>query len=181
MLFDKAKFARKIIGLLLAIICYYVVHEGAHLIYALCTGTFEEIIFKFPGMQIKARTEALNNVQIFAFCLIGAIASLTVGYILCGAIKGIARLKSNLLRAILYYITIAFLLTDPIYLSILCGFFGGGDMNGISLLIPELIARLIFGMLGLINLYVIIKVVVPSYSKAFKNNILQLKERDNDQ
>lgn len=81
----------------------------------------------------------------------------------------------------MYYITIAFLLTDPIYLSILCGFFGGGDMNGISLLIPELIARLIFGMLGLIHLFVIIKVVVPSYSIAFKNNILQNKERDNDQ
>lgn len=179
MLFDKAKFARKIIGLLLAIICYYVVHEGAHLIYALCTGTFEEIIFKFPGMQIKARTEALNSVQIFTFCLIGAIASLMVGYILCGTIKGIARLKSNLLRAIYYYITIALLLTDPIYLSILCGFFGGGDMNGISLLIPELIARLIFGMIGLINFYIVIKLVVPSYSKAFNNNMIRNKECDN--
>lgn len=30
---------------------------------------------------------------------------------------------------------------DPLYLSVLCGFFGGGDMNGIALLCPEWAAR----------------------------------------
>lgn len=45
--------------------------------------------------------------------------------------------RSRLLRAVLYYITIALLLIDPLYLSILCGLFGGGDMNGIALLLPE--------------------------------------------
>lgn len=39
--------------------------------------------------------------------------------------------------AALYYITIALLLLDPLYLSVLCGLFGGGDMNGIALLLPE--------------------------------------------
>ena len=33
------------------------------------------------------------------------------------------------------------LLLDPLYLSVLCGFFGGGDMNGIALLCPEWAAR----------------------------------------
>ena len=33
------------------------------------------------------------------------------------------------------------LLLDLLYLSVLCGFFGGGDMNGIALLCPEWAAR----------------------------------------
>ena len=60
------------------------------------------------------------------------------------------------------------LVLDPVYLSALCGFFGGGDMNGISLLIPELIARLIFGALLVINVIVFIKIVLPRYKEAFK-------------
>ena len=60
------------------------------------------------------------------------------------------------------------LVLDPVYLSALCGFFGGGDMNGISLLIPELIARLIFGALLIINVIVFIKIVLPRYKEAFK-------------
>lgn len=179
MTFDSAKLARKMIGLILAILCYYIIHEGAHLIFALCTGTFEEIVFKFPGIQIKADTERLNNIEIFVFCLLGVVAALTIAYILCGISRVIERIKSNMIRAILYYITIALLLTDPLYLSILCGFFGGGDMNGISLLIPEVIARIIFGMIGVLNFYMIIKIVVPSYSRAFKKSEYLQENLDN--
>lgn len=179
MTFDSAKFARKMIGLILAILCYYIIHEGAHLLFALSTGTFEEIVFIFPGIQIKADTERLNKIQIFVFCLLGAVAALTVAYILCGISRVVEKIKSNMIRAILYYITIALLLTDPIYLSILCGFLGGGDMNGISLLIPEVIARLIFGMIGVLNFYIIIKIVVPSYSRAFKKSEYLQENLDN--
>lgn len=48
------------------------------------------------------------------------------------------------------------LLLDPLYLSILCGFFGGGDMNGISLLVPEAMARIGYG-------------VLPAYTQAFQS------------
>ena len=34
------KRTRQYIGLLLAILSYYLIHEGAHLIYALAIGTF---------------------------------------------------------------------------------------------------------------------------------------------
>jgi len=58
-------------------------------------------------------------------------------YLLTALAKKICTARSKLLRAVLYYITIALLLIDPLYLSILCGLFGGGDMNGIALLLPE--------------------------------------------
>ena len=67
----------------------------------------------------------------------------------------------------MYYITIALLLLDPLYLSVLCGFFGGGDMNGISMLIPKLVARMGYGVLFIINIVIFFKIVLPKYKEAF--------------
>ena len=66
-----------------------------------------------------------------------------------------------------YYITIAFLLLDPLYLSVLCGFFGGGDMNGIALLLPEWAARGLVGALLLVNALVFWRRVLPVYRQSF--------------
>jgi len=68
----------------------------------------------------------------------------------------------------MYYITIAMLLLDPVYLSILCGFFGGGDMNGISLLVPEAVARIGYGVLLIINAMLFWKRVLPAYTHGFQ-------------
>ena len=65
--------------------------------------------------------------------------------------------------------TIALLLIDPLYLSILCGLFGGGDVNGIALLMPEWVARVGFGVLLLVNGLVIWKRVLPVYSRSFSD------------
>ena len=101
------------------------------------------------------------------FCLVGALATFCVGYLLTALAKNICRAQSKLLRAMLYYITIAFLLLDPLYLIVLCGFFGGGDMNGIALLCPERAARCLFGMLFLVNGLVFWKRVLPAYQQSF--------------
>ena len=47
-----SKRTRQYIGLISAIIAYYVIHEGAHLVYALCTGVFKQIKFMGLGIQI---------------------------------------------------------------------------------------------------------------------------------
>ena len=67
----------------------------------------------------------------------------------------------------MYYITIALLLIDPVYLSVLCGFVGGGDMNGISLLFPEIAVRIVYGIILIINVVVFVKIVLPKYRLAF--------------
>lgn len=68
--------------------------------------------------------------QLGIFCLVGALATFCAGYLLTALAGRICRARSKLFRAVLYYITIALLLLDPLYLSVLCGLFGGGDMNG---------------------------------------------------
>ena len=135
--------------------------------YAVCTGVFKQINFMGLGVQIDVYAERMTDAQLGIFCLVGALATFCVGYLLAALARSICHAKSKLLRAVLYYITIAFLLLDPLYLSILCGFFGGGDMNGIALLCPERAARSLFGALLLVNGLVFWKRVLPVYRQSF--------------
>ena len=159
---------RQYIGLACAVLSYYVIHEGAHLIYALCIGTFKGINFMGLGMQIDVYAYRMTDSQLGFFCLAGAVATLISAYILVFVSGKVKSIKSKALKACIYYITIALLLLDPVYLSILCSFFGGGDMNGISLLIPEIFARIAFGAILVINAIIFIKIVLPGYKEAFE-------------
>lgn len=162
-----SKRVRQLVGIFAAIVAYYLIHEGAHLLYAVCTGVFKQINFMGLGVQIDIYAEHMTNMQLGIFCLVGALATFCVGYLLAALARSICHAKSKLLRAVLYYITIAFLLLDPLYLSVLCGFFGGGDMNGIALLCPEWAARSLFGALLLVNGLVFWKRVLPVYRQSF--------------
>ena len=162
-----SKRVRQLVGIFAAIVAYYLIHEGAHLLYAVCTGVFKQINFMGLGVQIDVYAERMTNMQLGIFCLVGALATFSVGYLLAALARSICHAKSKLLRAVLYYITIALLLLDPLYLSVLCGFFGGGDMNGIALLYPEWAARCLFGALLLVNGLVFWKRILPVYRQSF--------------
>lgn len=162
-----SKRTRQYIGILAALAAYYLVHEGAHLLYALLTGVFKQIRLMGLGVQIDVCSERMTDTQLGIFCLVGALATFCAAYLLAALARSICHAKSKLLRAALYYITIAFLLLDPLYLSVLCGFFGGGDMNGIALLCPEWAARCLFGALLLVNGLVFWKRVLPVYRQSF--------------
>lgn len=163
-----SKRTRQYIGILAAVAAYYLVHEGAHLLYALSGGVFKSLKFMGLGVQVDVFAERMTDAELGVFCLVGALATFFVGYLLVILAKRICRAESRLFRAIGYYITIAFLLLDPLYLSVLCGLFGGGDMNGIKLLCPEWAARCFFGALLLLNALVFWKRVLPSYQKSFE-------------
>lgn len=158
---------RQYLGLFSAIAMYYIVHEGMHFIYALCTETFKQVNFMGLGMQIDIYADKMSDVQLGIFCILGSVATLIVAYLLVGIIDKITKVSSKIFKACMYYITVAMLLIDPLYLSILCGFFGGGDMNGISLLIPEMLARIIYGIILVVNILVVIKIVLPKYTLMF--------------
>ena len=163
-----SKRARQYLGLASAILAYYLLHEGAHLVYALVLGVFKQINFMGLGVQIDVFAEQMSSTQLGWFCLWGSICTAVAAYTLMLLTGKITKSKSKPLKACLFYITIALLLLDPLYLSALCGLFGGGDMNGISLLIPELWARMIYGALLIINAILFLKVVLPKYQESFK-------------
>ena len=168
MTIEMSKRTRQYMALIAAVASYYVVHEGAHLLYALAMGVFKEIRFMGLGMQIDIYAERLTETQLGIFCLLGAVATFVAGYGLVLGSRWICDRKSKVLRAVLYYVTITMLILDPIYLGVLYSFFGGGDMNGISLLIPELAARVVFLILLAVNGLVFWKIVLPRYQKSFQ-------------
>lgn len=159
---------RQYVGLISAILAYYVIHEGAHLLYALWIGVFKQIKFMGLGMQIDVHAEKMTSNQMGIFCMVGSIATAVAAYVLVTFIDKIAKNKLKVVKASMYYVTLALLFIDPLYLSILCGFFGGGDMNGISLLVPEIVARIAYGFILVINVVIFIMIVLPKYKKAFK-------------
>ena len=102
-----SKRTRQYIGILAAVVAYYLVHEGAHLLYALFAGVFKQFNFMGIGAQIDVYAERMSEVQLGVFCLAGAAATFCGGYALAALAGKISRAKSKLLRAALYYITIA--------------------------------------------------------------------------
>lgn len=158
---------RQYTGLLSAVLTYYIIHEGAHLIYALSAGAFRQINFMGIGVQIEIYSERMSDTQLCIFCAAGAAATLAAAYVLTLTAPRICRVRSKVFKACMYYITLIMLLLDPLYLSVLCGFFGGGDMNGITLLLPEVAARFLFGVILVINGLLFWKVILPKYKMAF--------------
>ena len=166
--FGLNKRMRQYIGLFSAIIAYYIIHEGAHLLYALSIGVFKQINVMGLGVQIDVYRERMTDSQLGIFCILGSVATAIVAYMLIILIPKIGTNRSKVFKACMYYITIALLILDPIYLSVLCGFFGGGDMNGIALIVSEMLARIVYGILLVVHGVVIFKVVIPKYTAAFE-------------
>ena len=75
-----SKRTRQYIGILAALAAYYLVHEGAHLLYALLTGVFRQINFMGLGVQIDVCAERMTDTQLGVFCLVGALATLCAGF-----------------------------------------------------------------------------------------------------
>lgn len=157
---------RKWFALICAILLYYVIHEGSHLIVALRYGVFKKIKILGLGIQVVTNIELLTDLQKAIFCLVGSISTLITAYILVAFTKKIVKSKNNFFKAISYYTTLGFLLLDPLYLTIIYKFVGGGDMNGILLFgIPEILIQLFFLIITIVNILLIIKKVYPTYKK----------------
>lgn len=163
-----SKRIRQYLGIFAAVVAYYIVHEGAHLLTALYYGVFKQINFMGLGMQIDAYTDRMTDFQLGIFCLAGAVSTLLFGWLLVMLCKRICAVDSKVFKTIMWYTSLAILLIDPLYLSVLCGFFGGGDMNGIRLLFPETAVRIVFAVIGIIHGVAIWKYLLPEYTKAFQ-------------
>ena len=160
---------RQYVGILTALVVYYIIHEGAHLLFALAHGVFKQINFMALGVQIDVFRDCMTDTQLGLFCLAGAVATFLTGWILVLLCRKICAMESKVLKAVFWYVTIALLVLDPLYLSVLCGFFGGGDMNGIRLLMPEVVARILFAIIGVIHIMVIWKYLLPKYKESFNS------------
>ena len=90
---------RQYVGLLSAIIAYYLLHEGAHLLYALSIGAFKQINLMGLGMQIDIYAERMTQTQLGVFCLLGSVTTLLTAYILIALIDKIKNISSKAVKA----------------------------------------------------------------------------------
>lgn len=155
------------LGLVVALLTYYFIHEGAHFLYALSHGVFKAVHFMGFGIQIDIHREMLTDSQLGWFCLAGPIATLICAALLIGLCKQICSMKSAVLKACCWYISLIMLLLDPLYLSLIYRWVGGGDMNGIRMLVPEVVAAAIFTLILLANIILIFRLLLPRYKAAF--------------
>ena len=163
-----SKRTRQYLGLIVAIISYYMIHEGAHLLYAMTIGVYKRINMIGLGVQVDVFAEKMTDIQMGVFCIVGSLATLITGYILVGIINILIKVPSDVFKACMFYVTIIMLFVDPIYLCFLYSLFGGGDMNGISLIMPEIAARILYGFFLALNTGIFIKIVLPKYKIAFQ-------------
>lgn len=159
---------RQYLGIIIALLIYYCIHEGAHFVYALSHGVFRQVNLMALGVQIDIFREQLTDSQLGWFCLVGPIATFVAAWVMVLLSKRICALKSKLGKAVCWYSSLILLLLDPLYLSVIYRFVGGGDMNGIRLLIPETAAAIIFGVVFVLHAIVVWKLLWPRYTAAFQ-------------
>lgn len=161
------KTIRQYAGLIAAVLSYYLVHEGAHLLYALGAGAFKTIHVMGMGVQVDIYRERLTDAQLGWFCLVGPLATLLASWCLVALCPRIAKAKSDVVKAVSWYVTLTLLVLDPLYLAGIFLLVGGGDMNGIRLILPQTGVQVAAVILLILHLLIIYKRVLPTYSGAF--------------
>lgn len=157
------------IGLVIAIITYYIIHEGTHFIQAILTDNFDSIrLVGLAGIEIMTK-EVPTGLSLALFSGLSSVITVVCGYILVIMMPKVFSLSNKMMKVALYYITMILLVLDPVYMSILHRYVGGGDMNGITegLGISSLPISIVFSILAVINFYLIIKKVHPAYKRNF--------------
>ena len=161
---------RQYIGLAVAVLLYYIIHEGAHLAVALAQGAFKQINLIGMGVQIDVYAEQMSDTQMGLFCLAGPVATLIAGWLLVVFVWPICRIGSDVVRTCAWYTSLTMLMLDAVYLSVFYRWVGGGDMNGIALLAPEWVVSIVAVAVGALNAILIWKVLYPAYTKSFAQN-----------
>lgn len=95
---DYRQNIRKWSALMIAVTCYFFIHEGAHLLYALYVGTFKQVNFIGLGIQIDIYREQLTDIQLGIFNLLGALSTIIIGYILLACTNKFIKIKSVFIR-----------------------------------------------------------------------------------
>lgn len=164
-----AKKLRLWIFLLISVALYFLIHEGVHVIVANYFGIFSGARFNLIGIEILV--SGVSNLPKFYLALFSGLApivTISIGYFLFYLMPRFLVMDNKFLKGLLYYLTVVFLVLDPIYIGFL-SFIVGGDVNGISygLNISEIYICIIFMSLAIFNLVLVFKKVIPAYTKAF--------------
>ncbi|QUH26565.1 hypothetical protein [Serpentinicella alkaliphila] len=156
---------RRYFYFILSALTYILIHEGVHLLQAFKYGIYEGIRVNPLGIEVMiAEPLTISGIKLAMFSGLSSIVTISIGYFLFFSTNGILGLNKKPIEIYLYYVTLLFMLIDPLYLSIL-SFVVGGDINGITLglNISYESIRILFFIIASINLYLVYKKLYPKY------------------
>ena len=79
----------------------------------------------------------------------------------------VCAIRSAVVKACAWYTSITMLMLDELYLGVFYRWVGGGDMNGIKLMLPEGAVSAVAIVIGVVNMLIIWKILFPAYKKSF--------------
>jgi hypothetical protein len=157
---------KKYIILLIAVLTFLVLHEGAHLVVAHAFGEYEAFRLHFYGAEVifKTPVELRSGIKWGFISGSANLLTLTLGYLLLISCKRLAALKSYFWRSFSYYIAFLFLLIDAFNLSI-GPFIYGGDIGGIvaGFGLNRYLVQGIFLIILLLNRELIVQKLFPAF------------------
>jgi len=161
---------------LFAVVIYFIVHEGMHASVAMFYGEYEAFRIIPIGPEVQYRTPVEEREGIHWAFISGAsnLVTILIGYLLLFLGDRLARLRSWFLRAASFYLTLIFLLADPLNLSI-GPLIYGGDANGIAfgLGLNRYIIQMVFLFILLVNRDLIAQKLFPMYEVQVKHILFQ--------
>mgnify|MGYP001321727963 CR=1 FL=1 len=157
---------RKYIILVIAVLTFIVLHEGAHLAVGYAYGEFESLRILPYGVEVifKTPVEQRSGIQ-WGFISGSANAlTLSLGYLFFLIRGKMASLNNNFWRNYVYYLTFLLLLIDPFNLSI-GPFIYGGDIGGITagFGLNQYLVQVIFLIILLLNRELIVQKLFPAF------------------
>jgi hypothetical protein len=163
----KSLLIRRYFYFILASLTYLVVHEGMHILQALMWGVYKGIRILPLGIEVEIiQPLTIGGFKLAAFSGLSSVVTVSTGYLLLLFSSQMVKLKSQPLKNYVYYVTLVFLLLDPVYISLL-SFVVGGDINGIvmGLGINYFTVRSIYFVIAVINAFLVYKKLYPAYVK----------------
>lgn len=146
-----------------------IIHEGIHIIQAHIYGIYKGINILPVGIEVEIlQPLTIGGFRLAAFSGLSSVVTVLIGYVMFYFSPTILRLNKQPIKNYFYYVTLVFLLLDPIYISVL--FLSvGGDINGISLglNISQMAVRGIYFAIAVFNSYLVYRKLYPAYVNNF--------------
>ena len=158
---------RRYLYFFLAGITYLIVHEGIHAIQAHIYGVYQGIRILPFGVEILiTQPLAIEGIKLALFSGLSSVVTIIIGYILLIFSPKILKFSAQIVKNYLYYVTLIFLLLDPLYISLL-SFLVGGDINGIVLGLNTsyILVRATYSVILTINLFLVYRKLYPAYTQ----------------
>jgi hypothetical protein len=125
---------RNLTTFLLAFLIYTVIHEGAHALTAMALDEYEAFHVRLFGLEVTFKTPVEERTG-FKWTLIsgtGNIVTIALGYCLYAIRHRLAASRSRFVAGLGFWLSVLFLVVDPLNLSI-GPLIYGGDATGIAI------------------------------------------------